>query len=179
MTTNLRYPVSVELACGATFVYLERVILDVQVRIAAEAANIRGAGCLILYEEEDQFILGKDTLSSLGIGGGSIIANLEEGPATDPDGDDLTTNSAAEVGLEVDSDILNLLSSMENTALLEECKDCGLAHELYELPVQHRVIWWNQLVHDPPATVEPLFGEVPGRRLPCNFQDKTVSKATK
>lgn len=100
-------------------------------------------GCWLsrLYEEEDQFMLGKDTLSSLGIGGGAMIASLEEGPATDLDGDYLTINRAAEVAVEVDSDILSLLTLMENTALLEEGEDCGLAHELYEFPVQHRVIW--------------------------------------
>nr|CCA22265.1 AlNc14C148G7453 [Albugo laibachii Nc14] len=157
VTTTLRHPVSVEVVGGATLVCRERVTLDVQLRTAAGPVNIMGNECLVLDEEEDIFILAKGVLSSLGIDVGAMIAKLAEGAATDTDGDDLTTHLAVELGVDVDSDILNLLSSWEHAALLEEDEDCGLAHELYELAVQHRDIWRNQLDYDPPAVVETLL----------------------
>lgn len=86
-----------------------------------------------------------------------MIPNLAEGLATDTDGDDLTINLAAEVSVDSDSDILNFLSSLEHAALSEEVEDCSLAHKIYELAVQTRDIWRNQLVYDPPATSELLL----------------------
>nr|CCA25705.1 conserved hypothetical protein [Albugo laibachii Nc14] len=121
VTTTLRHPVSVEVVGGATLVCRERVTLNVQVRTAAGPVNIKGVDCLVLDGKGDKFILGKAVFSSLGIDVGAMIAKLVEGPATDTDGDDLTTNLAVEVGVDVDSDILNLLSSLEHAALLEEC----------------------------------------------------------
>lgn len=50
---------------GATLVDRKRVTLDVQVRTAAEPDNIRAADCLVLDEEEDQLILGKDVSALL------------------------------------------------------------------------------------------------------------------
>lgn len=123
VSTALRHPLSVEVVGGATLVYRERVILDVQEHTAAGPVSIRDVDCLVPDEKEDQFILGKDVLSSLGIAVEAMIAKLAEGPATDPIGDDLTINIAAEVGVDVDSDILNLLSSLEDAPLLKEGED--------------------------------------------------------
>ena len=65
-----------------------------------------------------------------------MIANVAERSAIDNDGDNLTTNVAAEVVVDVDADTLNLLSSLKYAALLKEGKDGSLAHELYEVAVQ-------------------------------------------
>lgn len=66
VSTALRHPLSVEVVGGATLVYRERAILDVQEHTAAGPVSIKDIDCLV-PDEEDQFILGKDVLSSLGI----------------------------------------------------------------------------------------------------------------
>lgn len=107
-----------------------------------------------------------------------MIPKLAEGLVNDTDGDHLTTNLAAEVGVDADLDILIFLSSLVHAALSEEGEDCSLAHEIYELAVQNTDIWQNSWFM---IRLQRLssFGEVPGRREAFNFQSEDVSESTK
>lgn len=102
-----------------------------------------------------------------------MIPKLAEGLVNDTDGDDLTTNLAAEVGVDADLDILIFLSSLVPAALSEEGEDCSLAHEIYELAVQNTDIWRNQLVYDPPATAELFLVKFQVDAKPLNSKART------
>ncbi|TDH68322.1 hypothetical protein CCR75_004500 [Bremia lactucae] len=72
------HSVSVEVI-DCPLVYRERVTLDVQ-----DPSKSGVFDCLVLGEEENQFIIGNNVLSSLGINVGAMIAKLAEGPAMKP-----------------------------------------------------------------------------------------------
>ncbi|TYZ67944.1 hypothetical protein PybrP1_002807 [[Pythium] brassicae (nom. inval.)] len=88
LTKTLASPISVQVVGGGTFECREGATLDIQVRIAAGPVNIRAVDFLILDEDENEFILGKDVLSSLGIDVSLMIEKVAENGQDDPNEDD-------------------------------------------------------------------------------------------
>ena len=86
---KMQHPVAVQVVEIAELIASEQALFNCQVRTVAGRVNIRGVSCLVLNEDEDQFILGKDVLASLGIDAGTMIDQLAASPVHDYDDDDL------------------------------------------------------------------------------------------
>ncbi|CAI5746321.1 unnamed protein product [Peronospora destructor] len=128
--TKLKSPVKVRVVGGAKLIAKNQVSLDVQVRAAAGPVKIRGVKCLVLEESEDQFILGKDVLSSLGIDVSTMIEQLAASTCQYFDADDLNL-PVAEVGADSEEGILVKLAELRKEAEKEDREDIGLCEDLY------------------------------------------------
>ncbi|KAL3673108.1 hypothetical protein V7S43_002403 [Phytophthora oleae] len=73
---RLSRPVTVILADGSTKTCSEEVKLDLQLTTAAGVVHVRQVPCLVLDSEDDELLLGRDTLSSLGIDVNDMLAQL-------------------------------------------------------------------------------------------------------
>ncbi|TDH68786.1 hypothetical protein CCR75_005828 [Bremia lactucae] len=109
---TLKNPVSVQVVGGDELIATEQALIDVQVRTRAGPVNIRGVNCLLLDEDEEQFILSKDVLARLGIDAGSMIEQLAVSPEHGYDTDDLDLHNC-EVGVDAENDIAIKLADLE------------------------------------------------------------------
>ncbi|TDH68846.1 hypothetical protein CCR75_008678 [Bremia lactucae] len=151
----LKNPVSVQVVGGAELIATEQALIDVQNRIGAGPVNIRGVNCLVLDEDKEQFVLGKNVLVSLGNDAGSMIEQLAVSSEHGYDADDLDLPNC-DVGVDVEDDITMKLADLQRAANAEECDDDGLADELFNLAMKYKSVWRSKLGADPPAKVDPL-----------------------
>ncbi|ETI37940.1 hypothetical protein F443_16217, partial [Phytophthora nicotianae P1569] len=78
---RLQNPVPVTLADGRAISCVEEVKVDLALTTTAGLVHVRDVMCLVLQSEEDELLLGKDTLHGLGIDVDAMLAQLAgDGP---------------------------------------------------------------------------------------------------
>lgn len=151
----------------ATPVYLERVggdllacragcKIDIMLDTAAGPVHLRNLDCVVVDDDEEEFLLGNPTLMSLGIDVDRQIEQLAVGHVEgvhDGDADDLPEDP--ELGRDDRSDVDALMDN-----ILIEASDNGFSQSL--MPTLRRVVadyrdlWRIRLGTDEPARVEPF-----------------------
>ncbi|KAF1332443.1 hypothetical protein FI667_g3535, partial [Globisporangium splendens] len=81
---GLKTPVDMKMADGRTITCDKECSVDLQISTAAGQVHIRNVNCLILEGDEEEFLLGNDTLKSMDIDVGQMIEQLA---GTSVDGD--------------------------------------------------------------------------------------------
>ncbi|GMF38278.1 unnamed protein product [Phytophthora fragariaefolia] len=150
-------PVTVILADGTTKTCAEEVKLDLQLTTAAGVVHVRQVPCLVLDSEDDELLLGRDTLSSLGIDVNDMLAQLAGSALLATEEDEFP------VGYELfEEHITGALA--EPDAAVMEMVDAAVRNgypadrrgELEEILMRTREVWSTQASAGPPAGVEPL-----------------------
>eukprot|EP00644_Phytophthora_capsici_P002637 jgi/Phyca11/105797/e_gw1.11.650.1 len=129
--------------------------VDVKLRINTAAGPVcltKPVRCLVIDEDEEEFILGKDVLTTLGI---DVDRQLEQLVGSDVAGDEdpVDCSDDYEIGVECDNEVRVAVDK-----LVEKAIDNGFPRErrddLLKIAVMFD-IWRLKLGGDPPAKVPP------------------------
>ncbi|POM80973.1 Hypothetical protein PHPALM_1125 [Phytophthora palmivora] len=150
-------PVTVVLADGSTKTFTDEVKLDLLLTTAAGVVHVRQVPCLVLESDDDELLLGRDTLSSLGIDVNDMLAQLAGSELLSTEEDEFP------VGYELfEEHAVGALSETDTT--MKELVNAAVRNEY---PVDRRgeleenlksttEVWSTQASARPPAKVESL-----------------------
>ncbi|POM61981.1 hypothetical protein PHPALM_28920, partial [Phytophthora palmivora] len=150
-------PVTVVLADGSTKTCTEEVKLDLLLTTAAGVVHVRQVLCLVLESDDDELLLGRDTLSSLGIDVNDMLAQLAGSELLSTEEDEFP------VGYELfEEHAVGALSETDTT--MKEMVDAAVRNgypvdrrgELEEILKSTTEVWSTQASAGPPAKVESL-----------------------
>ncbi|KAJ0390519.1 hypothetical protein P43SY_011984 [Pythium insidiosum] len=94
-TLTMEAPLEVEVADGRTMVCGERCEVNVELVTAAGPVHLRKLSCLIIDSDSDEFLLGDETLKSLGINVDQQLEQLAARVSTEEDHDDISDDDIA------------------------------------------------------------------------------------
>ncbi|KAE8969903.1 hypothetical protein PR003_g28562, partial [Phytophthora rubi] len=114
---------------------------------------IRRVQCVVIDGEADEFLLGDQTLKSLGINVDQLLEQLAAKVDPEEDADDIAEDDI--VGVTNPDDIVNCLDDMLKAAM-ENGFPAECAEQLDKLVRQEVNLWRTKLGADPPAKLEPL-----------------------
>lgn len=132
-----------------------QVKLNMKLDTAAGTVNVvEPVDCLVVEEDDDEFILGKYVLSDLGIDVDRQLEQLAENKET-VDDDPIGRDDDEPVGFDVDDDLAAAIMKLIDAAI-----ENGFPAEYrdkLEAIVKEFDIWRLRLGNDSPAKVPPLF----------------------
>lgn len=126
------------------------MVVDLQLKTAAGMVRVASVACLVMGGGEMEFLLGDETLKSLGI---DVHRQLEQLAG----GDVVTDDDPFEpMTLPADTDVVARLDTML-AAVLHGGFEPTLYEELRRLVFEYQDIFAIDVGDDPPANVEPLI----------------------
>lgn len=146
---------TVILADGRTTSCAKEVLLDLQLTTAAGVVNVRQVPCLVMTSEDDELLVGSDTLASLGISVEDMLAQLAGSSILPTEEDEFP------VGYEllVTRDQSGTELAATQMGFIDQAVQNGFPverhNELKLLLSKYDDIWGNQASPSPPAKVEP------------------------
>lgn len=110
-------PVAAKTFGGYDLISSGQVNLSVKLHTAAGPMNmVEPVKCLVINEEDDEFILGKDFVAELGIDVDRQLKQLAENKDTVDDGP-IGCNDDEAVGFDVDADLAKTIMKLVNAAI--------------------------------------------------------------
>ncbi|KAE9180668.1 hypothetical protein PF004_g24770 [Phytophthora fragariae] len=132
---------------------MERLAIAKPLITAAGPVKIRRVQCVVIDGEADEFLLGDQTLKSLGINVDQLLEQLAAKVDPEEDADDIAEDDI--LGVTNPDDIVNCLDDMLKAAM-ENGFPAECAEQLDKLVRQEVDLWRAKLGADPPAKLEPL-----------------------
>ncbi|POM75373.1 Hypothetical protein PHPALM_7534 [Phytophthora palmivora] len=153
---RLDNPVTVVLADGRMTTCADEAVLDIQLTTAAGVVNIRQVPCLVMVSEDDELLVGSDTLQSLGINVEDMLAQLAGSTILAQEEDEFPVGYEL-IGAAEDSEEARVLVTRE---LVDGAVENGFPverrGELEAVLQRYDDIWDVQASPGAPARVEPL-----------------------
>ncbi|KAJ8558743.1 hypothetical protein ON010_g8708 [Phytophthora cinnamomi] len=146
-------PVQVIAAGGNTMLCREKIHIDLQIVSAAGPLALTNIECLVVDAPEEELLLGRATLQSVGVDLDGVFEQLAQQHADEADveADDIPADHVEVVG-ETAGDVLR--------RLVDEAMEVGFdgasADQLRDFVMRYADVFWLRLGHDEPAEVEPL-----------------------
>lgn len=151
---RLDVPVEVVVADGRRLECDCTVEVDLKLNTAAGVVNVPSVTCVVMDSEEEELLLGKDTLNDLGINVDDMLAQLANGADFVDDSDDYEVGDTSQ-----DHQLAKDAQGSINAMVVDAAAN-GMAveqvEELHGVLNQYPYIWQDSLSDDPPARVEPL-----------------------
>lgn len=153
---QLETPVYLERLGGDRLPCLRSCQVDIMLGTAAGPVHMRNVDCVVVDDEDDEFLLGNPALISLGINVNRQMELLAAGNADDlpDDGDDILDEDP-EVGHDDDDEVNSLIDQ-----IIHEADENGFSQSLMpslrRVVADYRDLWRLRLGADEPARVEPF-----------------------
>ncbi|POM72870.1 Hypothetical protein PHPALM_10354 [Phytophthora palmivora] len=156
-THRMEPPMTVVAAGGSTMTCHEKVHLDLQIVTGAGPLKLENIECLVLEAPEEELLLGRTTLQSIGVDLDDIFEQLAQQHIEEAEAqaDDIPTDHVEVLGADDGEEITPLLHTLVDDAIGAGF-DATLADDLRELVVSYSDIFRLRLGRDEPADVEPL-----------------------
>lgn len=167
---DLKDPVEMEVADGRVVCCYKEVSVDLKISTSAGPVNIRNVNCLVLECEDEEFLLGNNTLKSMGIDVSSMIEQMTGMSVNADAGEDIPVEEC--IGQDAEEELQTFLGRM-----IREAESSGfqpiLMPQLRDLVLQYRDVWRVRIGPDAAAKVAPLKvtlqeGSIPSR---CNVRN--------
>ncbi|KAG2823876.1 hypothetical protein JG687_00004496 [Phytophthora cactorum] len=150
---QLGVPVQVTLANGRVKACVEEVVVDLALTTTAGLVNVRDVSCLVLHSDVDEFLLGKDTLHSLGIDVDAMLGQLSGDGPLGHEEDELPGEEVFPTAIDVDVELTSV-DDLINKAL-RNGMDMQYPKVMREVASQYDV-WADKVGFGPPVAVESL-----------------------
>ncbi|ETL82072.1 hypothetical protein L917_17701, partial [Phytophthora nicotianae] len=150
-------PVEVVVAGGNRMQCHEKVHVDLQIVTAAGPLQLTNIECLVLEAPEEELLLGKTTLQSIGVDLDGIFEQLAQQRLEDAEAeaDDVPGDDVEVLGTATDDEVEQVLHRLVDDAV-DEGFDEALADDLRTLVLDYEDIFRLRLGRDEPADVQPL-----------------------
>ncbi|OWZ07339.1 hypothetical protein PHMEG_00020277, partial [Phytophthora megakarya] len=161
-------------AGGATVTCYDSVIVDIVLQTAAGTVKLREVNCMIMEGNETEFLLGNDTLVSLGI---DVNQQLEQlaGCALPEDVDPFEMDERVDLDLST-SEVRDKLEDMV-VAAGNNGFDPDYLSFLREVVLDHEDIFRIDLGADPPADIAPLRIQLVEGATPFRARSRRYAQA--
>ncbi|KAE8906315.1 hypothetical protein PF003_g10148 [Phytophthora fragariae] len=156
-TTTVDPPLEVVAAGGNLMLCHEKVHINLQIVTAAGPLHLSNIECLVLETPEEELLLGKSTLQSIGVDLDGVFEQLAQQhiDAAEAEADDIPSDHVDLCGATDDGEVDVLLHS-----LVDEAMDAGfeptMAGDLRQLVLDYSDVFRVRLGHDAAADVQPL-----------------------
>ncbi|KAG3097185.1 hypothetical protein PI125_g15759 [Phytophthora idaei] len=154
-TTMIDPPVEVVAAGGNTMLCHEKVQVDLQ--IVTAAGPLRLTKCLVLDAPEEELLLGRTTLQSIGVDLDDVFEQLAQQSieAAEAEADDIPSDHVDVLGTREDNEVETVLHGLVDEAIATEFEPTR-AEDLRNLVREYSDVFRVRLGHDAAAEVEPL-----------------------
>ncbi|GMF51975.1 unnamed protein product [Phytophthora fragariaefolia] len=149
----LPHPVEATVAGGSTVICQDVVTVDIVLQTAVGTVHLREVKCLIMEGSETDFLLGNDTLVSLGIDVNHQLEQLAGGDIPE-DSDPFEANDRSDVDLsaaEVHGKLVDMVVAAGDNGF-----DPAYLAFLHDTVTEYEDIFRIDIGADPPAEIEPL-----------------------
>ncbi|KAE8978399.1 hypothetical protein PR001_g24855 [Phytophthora rubi] len=166
-TTPIDPPLEVVAAGGNLMLCHEKVHVNLEIVTAAGPLHMSNIECLVLEEPEEELLLGKLTLQSIGVDLDGVFEQLAQQHinAAEAEADDIPSNHVDLCGATDEGEVDELLHS-----LVDEAMDAGfeptMADDLRQLVLDYSDVFRVRLGHDAAADVQPLEVRLEGGAQP-------------
>ncbi|KAE9358743.1 hypothetical protein PF008_g2540 [Phytophthora fragariae] len=150
-------PIQVVAAGGSVMLCREKVQIDLQIVTAAGPFALANIECLVLDAPEEELLLGKTTLQSIGVDLDGVFEQLAQQhiDAAEAEADDVPSSHVEVLGTAEEDEVETVLHRLVDEAI-EGGFDADHGDELRRIVIDYADVFRLRLGHDEPADVEPL-----------------------
>ncbi|RAW21664.1 hypothetical protein PC110_g21891 [Phytophthora cactorum] len=166
-TTMIDPPVEVVAAGGNTMLCHEKVQVDLQIVTAAGPLRLTNIECLVLDAPEEELLLGRTTLQSIGVDLDGVFEQLAQQSieAAEAEADDIPSDHVNVLGTREDNEVETVLHGLVDEAIAAGFEPTR-AEDLRNLVMEYSDVFRVRLGHDAAAEVEPLEVRLVGGAQP-------------
>ncbi|KAG2789501.1 hypothetical protein Pcac1_g1450 [Phytophthora cactorum] len=156
-TTMIDPPVEVVAAGGNTMLCHEKVQVDLQIVTAAGPLRLTNIECLVLDAPEEELLLGRTTLQSIGVDLDGVFEQLAQQSieAAEAEADDIPSDHVNVLETREDNEVETVLHGLVDEAIAAGFEPTR-AEDLRNLVMEYSDVFRVRLRHDAAAEVEPL-----------------------